>query len=66
MPYWLMDVTIRDCSKLEVEDVGVPQPIFHDIVPHRIYWVDEPINLCNGNVSHTEDADRLGFDWKSY
>jgi hypothetical protein len=58
----LMFVTISDCGKLEVEDVGVPQPISHHIVPHLFFCADEPINLCNGNVSHTEDAGRLGVD----
>ena len=61
----LIVVTTRDCGKLEVEDVGVPQPILHHIVPHLFFCADEPINLCNGNVSHTEDAGRLGVDRKS-
>jgi hypothetical protein len=59
---FLMVVTIWDCGKLEVEDMGVPQPILHHIVPHWFSRADEPINLCNGNVSHTEDAGRLGVD----
>ena len=59
---FLMVVTIRDCGKLKVEDVRVPQPILHHIVPHRFSCADEPINLCNGNISHTEDAGRLGVD----
>ena len=60
-----MVVTTRDCGKLEVEDVGVPQPILHHTIPHLFFCADEPINLCNGNVSHTEDAGRLGVDRKS-
>jgi hypothetical protein len=60
-----MVVTIWNCGKLEVEDVGVPQPILHHIVPHPFFCADEPINLCNGNVSHTKDAGRLGVDRKS-
>ncbi len=60
-----MVVTIRDCGKLEVEDVGVPQPILHHIVPHPFFCAYKPINLCNGDVSHTEDAGRLGVDRKS-
>jgi hypothetical protein len=59
---FLMVVTIRDCGKLKVEDVGVPQPILHHIVPHLFSRADEPINLCNWNVSHTEDAGFLGVD----
>ena len=59
---FFMVVTIRDCGKLKVEDVGVPQPILHHIVPHLFSRADEPINLCKGNVSHTEDAGRLGVD----
>ena len=59
-----MVVTMRDCGKLKVEDVGVPQPILHHIVPHPFFCADEPINLCNWNVSHTEDAGCLGVDWK--
>jgi hypothetical protein len=61
----LIVVTLRDCGKLEVEDVGVPQPILHHTIPHLFFCADEPINLCNGNVSHTEDAGRLGVDRKS-
>jgi len=57
-----MVATIRDCSKLEVEDVGVPQPILHHIVPYLFFCADEAINLCNGNVPDTEDAGRLGVD----
>ena len=59
-----MVVTIRDCGKLEVEDVGVPQPILHHTVPYLFFCADEPVNLCNGNVPNTEDAGRLGVDWK--
>ena len=59
-----MVVTIRDCGKLKVEDVRKPQPILHHIVPHRFSCADEPINLCNGNVPDTENAGRLGVDWK--
>ena len=58
----LMVVTMRDCGKLKVEDVGVPQPILHHIVPHLFFCADESINLRNGNVSHTKDAGRLGVD----
>jgi hypothetical protein len=60
--YFFMVVTIRDCGKLKVEDGGVPQPILHHTVPYLFFCADEPINLCNGNVSHTEDAGRLGVD----
>ena len=59
---YFMVVTIRDCGELKVEDVGVPQPILHHIVPHPFFCADEPINLCNWNVAHTEDAGCLGVD----
>ena len=58
----LMVVTIRDFGKLKVENVGVPQPILHHIVPYLFFCADEAINLCNGNVPDTEDAGRLGVD----
>jgi len=59
---YFMVVTIRDCGELKVEDVGVSQPILHHIVPHPFFCADEPINLCNWNVAHTEDAGCLGVD----
>ncbi len=50
---------------LAVPRSGFSAPILHNIIPHPFFCSDEPINLCNGDVSHTEDAGRLGVDRKS-
>ena len=45
-----MGVPIRDCRKLEIEDVWMPQPILHHIFVYLFFCADKPCNLCNGNV----------------
>ena len=62
----LMFVPIRDCRKLEVHDVVVPQPIFHHIIPHLFSCGDETSNMRNGNVVHTEDAGCISVDGETY
>ena len=61
-----MGVPIRDCCKLKVEDVGVPQPILHRSFVHLFFCADESNNLRNGKVPHTEDAGCISVDGKTY
>ena len=61
-----MGVPIRDCRKLEIEDVWMPQPILHHIFVYLFFCADKPCNLRNGNVPHMEDAGGISVYGKTY